>query len=392
MTEPNVCTAFYKMKINDVERPERNHPLHDSAVAFDYLKKRYTVVVVFDGVSESKEATRNMVSISRELEWDLEQYCRAENPHDINDIARWFIHCVSEEKYRGMGATTISLLRFDREQNAVDGFTVGDSPALLARRVVEHGESVFEAQVLAELDCVVNYPGVITEQWRYDTPVKIAPFTVQIPERFDELFLVCMTDGFGKLSDADTLKYIDDDLQDRMVALAYPHFARVYPPEELLRNFPLVPIASDGSVAYLNVVQNEALGCCIAEAYPTMNEKVRRQTAMVDLDTMALYEFYTSPEAYAASVGQTVERILADSHPALSYMLKGIYNGSRDESGLDEYLREYVRAELFTASMLEEMLSEEDAGRSLQQRLKTFFGGLDPIGDDFSVSLMSLRP
>ncbi|MBU1534571.1 hypothetical protein KKF84_04575, partial [Myxococcota bacterium] len=169
MTQFDITSAFYKIKINDVERPERNHPLHDSAVTFDYMKKRFTVVVVFDGVSESKERDKNLVSISRELEWDLEQYCRVENPLDINDIAKWFIKCVSEVKYKGMGATTISLLRFDQENSAIDGFTVGDSPALIARRVVENEEEFIEAQILAQLDCVVNYPGVITEQWRFDT-------------------------------------------------------------------------------------------------------------------------------------------------------------------------------------------------------------------------------
>jgi hypothetical protein len=383
--------AFYKVAINDVERPERNHPIHDSCVAFDYGKRRYSMVVVFDGVSESKTKDSSQVNISKDLQWDLEDYCRRLCPKEINDIARWFISSVAEKKYEGLGATTISVLRFDVTSGAIDGFTLGDSPALLVRRVIEDSEEYIEAQVLSPLNCVINYPGVITQQWKYNAPVKIAPFTAILPNEFEEVFLVCLSDGFGKLSDRDTIKFIDDDLQDRTVSQYFPHFSRVYLPDVVKDKFPDIKINSEGTAKYLEIESHKELGSFLEEIYPTMDEETKREMCMVDLDAALLYDLYLDHQKTAQELAGSESNLFNSCHQSLRWMVNGVYNDSKDESGLDEYLREYIKVELFTVSMIEELLYGEGMpGQSLQRSLRSFFMNLDPIGDDFSVALLSI--
>ena len=71
-------------------------------------------------------------------------------------------------------------------------------------------------------------------------------------------------------------------------------------------------------------------------------------------------------------------------------MTRARYMDNEDESGLEEYLRQYVMAELFVEAMVAEMFDTEGASRPLHLRLHAFGEGLGPIGDDFSVALVRI--
>ncbi|MBN2723574.1 MAG: hypothetical protein JXR95_05820 [Deltaproteobacteria bacterium] len=387
----NIEHAFFKMKINDVENPHRNHPLHDSATVFSYEQERFHIAVTFDGVSESREKDRDLVNISRELEWDIEAFCRKTSPEDIHDIADWFKENVENEKYKNLGATTISLLRYDFLTNTVDGICVGDSPALLCRSVNKNGGEIIEAQILSAFHSVANDPGIITRQWRYGQPLELTVFSTPAPDEFESLFLVTLSDGYGKLSDSDVVRFVDDDLQDSMVSMFYPDFARVYLPEKITSKFPHLIVDSEGSVSFSQVSCDSEIRSYLSEIYGELTLEEKRKAAMVDLDTAALYDLYKNPSDFRTPDGSDADAVLSRSHPSLAWMLGAPYNDAKDESGLDDYLREYIIAELFVVSMLEELYFETgDSQCSLQKKLKNFFDSLDPVGDDFSVALMKI--
>ncbi|MBU1218944.1 hypothetical protein KKF34_10815 [Myxococcota bacterium] len=383
--------AFYKLKINDVNNPQRNHPLHDSATVFSYAKDRFHIAVTFDGVSESREKDKDLVNISRELEWDLESYCRKSSPEDIHQIADWFKNSINNEKYSGMGATTISLLRFDCQTSIIDGICVGDSPAAIGRSVVRGGEEIIEAQILTALHSVANDPGIITRQWKYGKNLDLTVFSTVIPQS-ETVFLVTLSDGYGKLSDKDVVRLVDDDLQDSKVAVFFPDFARVYLPGAVYNKFPELRPDCEKSVSYYQVSKNPEIMSFLASIYDTLTPSEKKLAATVDLDTNSLFQFYRNPGSFKNEDGDDADTVLSRSHPALAWMLGAPYNDARDETGLDDYLREYIIAELFIVSMLEEVyFSSLETGENLQRSLKSFFDGLGPIADDFSVAMFTLK-
>ncbi|MGM0597341.1 MAG: hypothetical protein ACQES9_09915 [Myxococcota bacterium] len=382
--------ACCKKQINDIENPDRNHPIHDNSVIFTYLKSRFYVAVVFDGVSESRKKGKNTVAISRELQWDLEKFCRQQKVEDIHKIAKWFQTALNDEKYKDKGATTVSFIRYDDLEQKIEGFTVGDSPALVVRSIANENGETTEGQILSALHTVANDPGVITRQLRFGNTPELTLFQMEMPE-FDFLYLVAMSDGYGKMSDSDTLKYMDDDLQDRKVSIFYPFFAKVHLPKIISSKFPEIRVDNNGLSPYLSTIENPEIGDYINKIYDELDKDERQDLAIVDLDTMALYDFYRDPESFARKRNLTVEEILEKSHPSLGWMLSSPYNESKDESGLDEYLREYVKAEIFAISMIDELnILQDDNNWNLQKSLNSFFSNLDPIGDDFAVAITTI--
>ncbi len=380
-------TAYLARQINDIRDPSRNHSIDDVATCFTYDRGRYVVVAVFDGVSEAFMDKKIDLAdkVSSMLAWQLERFCNTEKPNNIHKIARWVIDKTNDDDFMNKGATTIAMVRFDSQTGAVDGMTVGDSPALMARWRNSRGE--WEVQTLTGLHMVANNPGIITRRWEYGVELKLSMFQTSIPDEFDIASLVVMTDGYGKMTDEDTMKYMDDDAQDRLVAEYFSHFARVYLPEEAIRRFPDIPVAGDGSSPYEAVSSNTLLQRFLAEFYSLADDETRAQMAVVDLDYEALGEFYDDPEGYVQQLGLSMDEFLDAHHPALGWMLAAPIDRSKDSSGFDDYLREYMKAELFTASMLDEMLDMEG---TLQKRLNTFFSQLGPIGDDFSVAMIEI--
>lgn len=384
-------SALSRRQINDIHAPERNHPIHDAAAAFSYRdgEDDWSVVVTLDGVSESKSAEEETVQVSRELAWDLEVFCREQKPREMHDIAQWFSDSVSNPVYQGKGATTIALLRFHHQTGAIDGLSVGDSPVLLAVRTKDS----LKAQVLAPLHIVANDPGAITRQWRYGLKLEVTVFACDLPQPADQVYLVTMSDGYTKLSDRDTLKLMHDDLLDATAAEFFPYFTKVYPPEVILQRYPSLKPDADGAVPYCRLQECENIWDALAAVYETADEAVRRQMAVVDFDVDLLYLYYRDPEEAARRIGARLEDIETSCHPALSWMRHAEYNPAKDERELEGYLREYVQATVFTQSFLDIVTDVRSMGFGcppLQQRLRNFVEGLDPIGDDFSIAMLQV--
>ncbi len=387
-------SAVSKRQINDIHAPERNHPIHDAASAFSYRDgdDDWSVVVTLDGVSESKSADEDTVQVSRELAWDLEVFCRDQKPREIHRIAQWFADSVSNPAYQGKGATTISLLRFHHQTGAIDGLSVGDSPALLAVRT-KAGEPP-RAQVLTPLHIVANDPGAITRQWRYGLKLEVTVFECGLPQPAHQVYLVTMSDGYTKLSDRDTLRLMHDDLLDATAAEFFPYFTKVYPPQAILEKYPRLQPDADGAVPYYRLAECEGIWDALAGVYETADEATRQQMAIVDFDVDLLYLYYRNPEEAARQLGVPREEIEHSCHPALSWMRHAEYNPAKDERELEGYLREYVQATVFTQGFLDIITDVRSAAfdrPSLQKRLRDFVEGLDPIGDDFSIALLEVN-
>ncbi len=384
-------SAVAKREINDVKAPERNHPIHDAASVFSYRDQEddWSVVITLDGVSESKSADGETVQVARELAWDLEVHCRENRPRDIKDFARWFSASVSNTAYQGKGATTISLLRFHHQSGAIDGLAVGDSPALL---VVRHGGRL-QAQVLTPLHVVANDPSSITRQWRYGLPLEVTVFQCDLPRPAGQVYLVTMSDGYQKLSDADTVRLMDDDVLDSTAAEFYPYFTRVYPPAAILERYRNLRPDPDGAVPFFRLGICEGVWEAMSEVYEQADEKTRRSMAIVDFDVELVYEYYKNPARVAGLVGEPEDELARSCHPALQWMRSADFNPAKDESDLEGYLREYVQATVFAQSFVELVTDVRSAAfdrPSLQKRLKDFVDGLDPIGDDFSIAMLEI--
>jgi len=384
-------SAVTKRQINDVRAPERNHPIHDAASIFTYRdgEDDWSVVITLDGVSESKSADGETVQVARELAWDLEVHCREARPREIKDFARWFSDSVSNTAYQGKGATTISLLRFHHQTGAIDGLAVGDSPALL---VVRH-EGRLQAQVLTPLHVVANDPSSITRQWRYGLPLEITVFQCDLPQPAGQVYLVTMSDGYQKLSDADTVRLMDDDILDSTASEFFPYFTRVYPPAAILERYRTLRPDLDGAVPFFRLASCPGVWEAMSEVYEQADEKTRRAMAIVDFDVDLVYAYYKNPSRVADLLGVTEDEIAQACHPALAWMRSADFNPAKDESDLEGYLREYVQATVFAQSFVELVTDVRSAAfdrPSLQKRLKDFVDGLDPIGDDFSIAMLEI--
>jgi hypothetical protein len=385
----SIKTAYVKRKINNITDPTKNHPIHDSGTVFFYDKEKFYISVVFDGVSESKGIEKGTVNISREIEWDLEAFCRREKPDKIKQISNWFQEAVKDKKYDGLGATTISLIRFNTENGKIDGITVGDSPAAICKQISKNGEPFFETQILSAFHVVANDPGIITRQWKYGQPLELTVFELDLPTEFEAIYLVNISDGYGKLSDEDTMSFIDDDLQDREVSLNYPYFSDIYIPQIALDKFTEIKRNPEGATKFISIKNNEKLNNYLAEIYNQMSDDEKSKMSTVDLDTGALLAFFRDHKRYIESTEFNLQDVFDNSHIALRWMLEAPYNESKDEQGLDDYLREYIIAKIFILSMLEELWAY-DQNLTLQKQLSTFTDSLDPISDDFSVSIIKI--
>lgn len=391
--------GIYKKQIDHRTDPSKNHPIHDAVERIRYGRDRFDLIVVLDGVSESK-SERKLVPIGRMLAWDLARFCQTESPVELELLVEWFAATTENPKYQGKGNTTVSLLRFDRATGRVDGMTAGDSPALFAldrwETDPEDGSRDLQcaAEVLAPMHCVANYPGVIYNGWRYGVPFQPSTFHFQLPDEWETAYLVAMSDGYGKISDAVAAELYDYNEADRILANRFPDFARVYLPASLHQRFaPDVDRGVEGRVRRVDIAHLDALWEAISDYYDQgASEDERRELEVMDLDCEALREtIRRDPEALHLH-GRTGTEILAKSHKSLEWMRQARYMEAEDELGLEEYLRQYVMAELFVEAMITEMYDPEAPNVGLPSRLHAFGERLGQIDDDFSVAIVRVAP
>jgi hypothetical protein len=389
--------GIYKKQIDDPVDPSKNHPIHDAVERIRYGGGRYDIILVLDGVSESK-SVRKLVPIGRMLSWDLARFCQDESPAELQQLMDWFRGTTSEPKYRGKGNTTVAFLRFDRATGHVDGFTAGDSVLLLAldrQRPDDQGEPELRclAEVLAPMHCVANYPGVIYNGWRHGVPFEPEPFHFQLPQDWVNAYLVAMSDGYGKIGDEVADRLYDYNEADQILARRFPDFAQVYLPEVLHRaHAPEVARSPEGRVRYADIAHHQRLWEAIGAYYDERaSAEERRELELIDLDCVGLRQVVRQDPAQVEIHGKSGTRLLEESHKTLRWMRQARYMEHEDELGLEEYLRQYVMAELFTEAMIAEMFDAAGPADPLPSRLHSFGESLGPVGDDFSVALMRIH-
>ncbi len=388
--------GIYKKQIEDVVDPSKNHPIHDAVEKISYGGGRYDIIVVLDGVSESK-SSKKLVPIGRMLSWDLARFCLDTAPEEIGALVEWFRATTFDDKYRGKGNTTVALQRFDRQTGQVDGLVAGDSVALLAvdrLREGEGGETELgcRAEVVAPMHCVANYPGVIYNGWRHGVPFEPETFRYHLPQDWVDAYLVAMSDGYGKISEQAAAALYDYNEVDQILARRYPDFARVYVPESLAGLAPDVARMPNGRMRRSSIVGNTELWRAIGEYYDTQaSEEEKRELEVIDLDCRALRDLILGSSPEKLILGRTAKEIFDSSHRTLRWMSQARYMQAEDETGLEEHLRQYLMAEHFTEAMISEMYDSDDEERPIHLRLHAFGEGLGPIGDDFSVALMRIR-
>jgi len=391
--------GIYKKQIDHRTDPSKNHPIHDAVERIRYGRDRFDLIVVLDGVSESK-SERKLVPIGRMLAWDLARFCQRESPMELEQLVDWFAGSVAKPKYKGKGNTTVALLRFDRATGRVDGLTAGDSPALLAldRWETEPGDEEPDlqcmAEVLAPMHCVANYPGVIYNGWRHGVPFQPSTFHFQLPDDWESAYLVAMSDGYGKISDEVAAELYDYNEADRILANRFPDFARVYLPGSLHERFaPNVERGVEGRVRRADIAHLDALWEAISDYYDQKaTEQERRELEVMDLDCEGLREIIRRPPEEVSLHGRSGEQIVAESHKSLQWMRQARYMEAEDELGLEEYLRQYVMAELFVEAMISEMYDPTSPNHPLSSRLHAFGERLGKIDDDFSVAVIKVSP
>lgn len=388
--------GIYKKQIENLVDPSKNHPIHDAVEKISYGDGRYDIIVVLDGVSESK-SSKKLVPIGRVLSWDLARFCLDTAPEDIGALVEWFRGTSMDAKYKGKGNTTVALLRFDRATGEVDGFAAGDSVALLAvdrLRDGEDGEAELgcRAEVVAPMHCVANYPGVIYNGWRYGVPFEPEIFRFHLPEDWVNAYLVAMSDGYGKISERVVNELYDFNEVDQTLAQRYPDFARIYLPETLAELVPEARRTPDGRVLRAAIAHHEEVWEAFGEYYDNQaTESERQELEVIDLDCRALRDLFKKTGPDARINGRTLEEIFEGSHRTLHWMTQARYMEAEDETGLEEHLRQYVMAELFTVAMISDMYDGGGGDRPLHIRLHAFGESLGAIGDDFSVALMRIR-
>ena len=388
--------GIYKKQIEDLVDPSKNHPIHDAVEKISYGGGRYDIIVVLDGVSESK-SSKKLVPIGRLLSWDLARFCLDTTPEDIGSLVDWFRTTSEDEKYKGKGNTTVALLRFDRATGEVDGFAAGDSVALLAVDRYDgdgdgQDELVCRAEVVVPMHCVANYPGVIYNGWRFGVPFEPETFRFQLPDKWVNAYLVAMSDGYGKISERMVTELYDFNEVDQTLAQRYPDFARIYLPESLAKLVPEARRTPDGRVLRAAIAHHEALWQAFGEYYDhEATEQERQELEVIDLDCRALRRLYRDTGPDALINGRSPEEIFASSHRSLRWMTQARYMDAEDETGLEEHLRQYVMAEQFTVAMISHMYDADESKRALHLRLHAFGERLGPVGDDFSVAMMRIR-
>lgn len=389
--------ACYKRQINDVTNPEKNHPIHDAVERISYGHGRYDMAIVLDGVSESK-SQKLLVPIGRMLNWDLARFCQQENPTEIEALAEWFAGTTRDPRYQGQGNTTVAVIRFDHETGVIDGFNAGDSPVLLALdrlRPGDDGELVLKcaAEVLSPMHCVANSPGMIYNGWRFGVDFEPSTFRCDLPGEWVHAYCIAMSDGYGKISDEVASELYDYNEADQILAARAPDFARVYLPEKLVPMVPEVRRSPEGRVLRQSIAHRDDLWEAIARYYDTeATEEERRELEVMDLDCLALAQLVRAPQDTSPIFnGRSAQQVLESSHRSLTWMTRARYLPNEDEVGLEEYLRQYVMAELFVEAMISEMYETAGGEDELHVLLHNFGESLGPIADDFSVSLIRIQ-
>jgi len=393
--------AAHRKEIDHPTDPSRNHPIHDAVIWLEYGGGRYICALALDGVSETKSRTRH-VPIGDELCEAFAHYCHEQRPPDMQAFVDWFRKTTRDERFRDKGATTVCLIRFDREAGVVDGINLGDSVPLMVVERPRPGGSGPDAMhrrgaVLAPLHSVANEPSTVYKCWRASHPFEPDGFRLALPRDFSAVWLVTMSDGYAKLSNEVARRLYDLRRVDRILAKRYPDFVRVYLPEELAPLAPDVKRPKRGRVRFSTIQDNAPLKAAFTEYYRTRaGETERHEMEVVDLDTIflqTLIQARSDPERQI--LGRTVRDRLTHGHRTLRWLTQAPYNHQEDDSGVEQYLRQYAVAELFGESMvayLDRHLDPDgrDPARSLPALLGGFLEKLGQIGDDLCVGLIRI--
>jgi hypothetical protein len=312
-------------------------------------------------------------------------------------IVQWLRRTTQEAKYGGQGATTLSLIRFDRHTGIIDGINLGDSvPLMIVQNPVAGPEgprhTKFRAVVLAPLHSVANDPGSVFKCWRHGGPFEPDGFRLALPGKYVAVWLVTMSDGFAKVTESVANRLYDSRVVERVLAKRYPDFVRVYMPEALGHLAPEVRRPNHGRVRFSAIKDNAALKAAFTDYYKDQaGPDERRAMEVVDLDTTFLQTLLSARgDEQREILGKTVKQHRQEAHRTLKWLFKAPVNPRAGERGFESYLRGYCLAELFGEAMVDFIDRNADSGISLSRRLRAFMEGLGKIGDDFCVGLIRL--
>lgn len=388
--------ACHKRQIDHPTNPSRNHPIHDAVEMIEYGDGRWVIGLSLDGVSETKDR-KKLVPIGRMLIWDFSKFCTDEQPEEINDIVSWFRQTTRDPHYAGKGATTVSLVRFDRSTGIIDGINLGDSvPLMVVQNPVAgpHGprHTQFRAVVLAPLHTVANDPGSVFKCWGHGRPFEPDGFRLALPRKYTAVWLLTMSDGFAKVTDPVVNRLYDSRVLERILAKRYPDFVRVFLPEPLAHMAPGLRRPKHGRVRFSLIKDNAPLKQAFTEYYKGQaSPEERKSMEAVDLDTTFLQTLLAAKDDDSREIlGKTVKQHRGDAHRTLKWLFKAPVNPQEGDRGFEAYLRVYCRSELFGEAMVHFIDRNADSGISLSRRLRAFMEGLGKIGDDFCVALIRL--
>jgi len=388
--------ACYKRQIDHPTDPARNHPIHDAVEMIDYGDGRWIIGLSLDGVSETKDQ-KKLVPIGRMLSWDFSKFCSDERPEQMNDIVAWFRQTTRNPHYAGKGATTVSLIRFDRHTGVIDGINLGDSvPLMIVQNPVAGPQgprhTQFRAVVLAPLHTVANDTGSVYKCWRHGVPFEPDGFRLALPRKYTAVWLVTMSDGFVKVNESVAHRLYDFRVLERILAKRYPDFVRVFLPEPLVHMAPGVRRPNHGRVRFSLIKDNAPLKQAFTEYYKDRaSPEERKSMEVVDLDTTFLQTLLSAKDDDSREIlGKTVKQHKKDAHRTLKWLFKAPVNPRVGDRGFESYLRVYCMSELFGEAMVHFIDRNADSGTSLSRRLRAFMEGLGKIGDDFCVALIRL--
>ncbi len=389
-------SACYKRQIDHPTDPSRNHPIHDWVEIVEYGDGRWIISLSLDGVSETK-SEKKLVPISKDLGRGFSAFCAEQTPVTMKDIVTWFRQTTREPEYAGKGATTLSLIRFDRATGTIDGINLGDSvPLMIVQNPVRGPQgprhTQFRAVVLAPLHTVANDHGSVYKCWRHSGPFEPDGFRLALPKKYTAVWLVTMSDGFVKVTEPVASRLYDMRVAERILAKRYPDFVRVYLPAELAHLAPGVRRPKHGRVRFSLIKDNAPLKAAFTEFYKEQaGSDERKAMEVVDLDTTFLQTLLSAKDDVDREIlGKTVAQHKEQAHRTLKWLFKAPVNPRSGDRGLESYLRVYCISELFSEAMVHFIDRNADSGVSLPSRLKAFMEGLGQIGDDFCVALIRL--
>lgn len=401
-----IISGCYKKQIDHPTNPARNHPIHDEVEIIEYGGGRWVMGIALDGVSETK-SQKKLVPIGRMLCWDFARFCKEQQPEDMRQIVDWLRASTRKPELANQGATTISLVRFDRSRGDIDGINIGDSvPLMVVERtdtgIGDRSNRPRRGAVLSPLHCVANEPSSVFRCWRHQKPLDPDGFRLSLPRDFTAVWLVAMSDGFGKITQQAANTVFDPRRVERILAKRYPDFVRVYLPEALAHLAPGVTRPPGGRVRYSAIRDNQVLKDAFTNYYlHQADQRERHEMEVVDLDTMhlaALINFRDQPER--ALLGRTVGEYIRTYHRTLGWLTRSPFNPKGTDDPIEDTLRQYVLAELFAEAMVArvgEGLSDalqvggtESGQRSVTSRLRHFVDELGQIGDDFCAAMIRI--